>query len=148
MNKRIKESLHGIKQAFFFPPPSLHPKLVSLGLFFTGQRIELLKLQGIDMPFIASATQLSAGLLEIKGQHFGGCKIIASTPDESASLIYVSWFEKVSTSSNWFPTSTSIYIISIVLTYMKHLEENVFSSHFCFLIDNKDGERQFGRNVS
>jgi hypothetical protein len=61
MNKRIKESLHGIKQTFFLPhpPPSLHPKLVSLGLFFTGQRIELLKLEGIDMPFIASATQLS-----------------------------------------------------------------------------------------
>jgi hypothetical protein len=90
----------------------------------------------------------AAGLLEIKGQHFGGCKIIASTPDESASLIYVSWLEKVSTSSNWFPTNTSIYIISIVLTYMKHLEENVFSSHFCFLTDNKDRERQFGRNVS
>jgi len=45
--------------SFFFSPPSLHPKLVSLGLFFTGQRIELLKLQGINMPFIASATQLS-----------------------------------------------------------------------------------------
>jgi hypothetical protein len=61
MNKRIKESLHGIKQAFFsfIPPPPYTLSLFPLGLFFTGQRIELLKLQGIDMPFITSATQLS-----------------------------------------------------------------------------------------